>query len=233
MRCGIALWLFVGATLVAASEELARFKEGVGITLPPVTREALKLEIAEVEERMVPSEERLTAQVYREAKEATGHWGTSSGYAYASAWLDEERADRLPPGTPLAIVDHPDLAATVLRVDRTVAAHGGRAELLIQIQDRTQPWRIGEFVRVTPDGVAGDTKTVIPSSAVLDTAYGTFAYVVNGRAFLRTPIRLGARDDDLTEVVDGLYSGDEVVTHPVETLYLIELRATKGGGHSH
>jgi hypothetical protein len=30
-----------------------------------------------------------------------------------------------------------------------------------------------------------------------------------------------------------LLEGDTVVTRPVQTLYLIELRATKGGGHSH
>jgi len=35
------------------------------------------------------------------------------------------------------------------------------------------------------------------------------------------------------EIVDGLLAGDAVVTKPVQTLWLIELRATKGGGHSH
>ena len=35
------------------------------------------------------------------------------------------------------------------------------------------------------------------------------------------------------EITDGLLAGDQVVTKPVETLWLIELRATKGGGHSH
>ena len=30
-----------------------------------------------------------------------------------------------------------------------------------------------------------------------------------------------------------LLAGDQIVVKPVQTLWLIELRATKGGGHSH
>jgi multidrug efflux pump subunit AcrA (membrane-fusion protein) len=60
-----------------------------------------------------------------------------------------------------------------------------------------------------------------------------FVYVLNGEAFLRTAVTTGARRGEFTEITDGLYSGDQIVVRPVETLYLIELRATKGGGHSH
>jgi multidrug efflux pump subunit AcrA (membrane-fusion protein) len=78
-----------------------------------------------------------------------------------------------------------------------------------------------------------DLVTVIPRSALLRTSEGTFAYVVNGDAFYRTPIKLGAEAGGLLEITDGLLAGDAVVTKPVETFYLIELRATKGGGHCH
>jgi multidrug efflux pump subunit AcrA (membrane-fusion protein) len=74
---------------------------------------------------------------------------------------------------------------------------------------------------------------VVPGSAVLETVYGPFVYVANGRALLRTAVRLGARRGGDVEITDGLYGGDQVAVRPVETLYLIELRATKGGGHSH
>jgi hypothetical protein len=50
---------------------------------------------------------------------------------------------------------------------------------------------------------------------------------------MRTPITVGAEDAEHAAITDGIYAGDIVATKPVETLYLIELRATKGGGHSH
>jgi hypothetical protein len=78
---------------------------------------------------------------------------------------------------------------------------------------------------------------VVPSSAVLNTAKGTFVYVVNGPHLLRTAVETGGslslETGDLIIINDGLYEGDTVVTRPVETLYLIELHAIKGGAHCH
>ena len=68
---------------------------------------------------------------------------------------------------------------------------------------------------------------------MLDTATGAFVYVVNGEAYLRTPVKTGASDADHVEIADGLYAGDTVVASPVNQLWLSELRLTKGGGHSH
>ena len=229
----VVLLLAAALSAAAGEREGAQFKEGVGVSLSPLTKSAIGLALALVEERAVSNDARITAQVYREAREPSQNDGEPAGFAYASAWIDALLANALPPGTVVAVEEHPEAVASVLRADRTVAAHGGRVELLLQIADREHPWRIGEFIRVSPRGIVGDVVTVIPASAVLDTAYGPFAYVVNGDAYLRTAIRPGARHADVVEVIDGLYSGDEVVARPVETLYLIELRATKGGGHSH
>jgi multidrug efflux pump subunit AcrA (membrane-fusion protein) len=46
-------------------------------------------------------------------------------------------------------------------------------------------------------------------------------------------VKTGSEADGKIEITDGLFQGDQVVAKPVETLWLIELRATKGGGHSH
>jgi multidrug efflux pump subunit AcrA (membrane-fusion protein) len=73
----------------------------------------------------------------------------------------------------------------------------------------------------------------VPRSALLDTATGTFVYVVNGPAYLRTPVKVGVMSTDYIEITDGLYAGDAVVSAPVNQLWLSELRLTKGGGHSH
>jgi multidrug efflux pump subunit AcrA (membrane-fusion protein) len=77
----------------------------------------------------------------------------------------------------------------------------------------------------------GSEKTVvsIPRSALLQTAEGNFVYTVSGNRFVRTTIKIGARNDKFVEVVDGLYAGDQVVVKPVMTLWLAELQAIRGG----
>mgnify|MGYP003668603949 CR=1 FL=1 len=96
-----------------------------------------------------------------------------------------------------------------------------------------EPYQLGETLKLRLR-IAPDTPRVtVPRAAVLDTALGTFVYVVNGEAFLRTPVTTGAMDDDTIEITDGVFEGDTVVISPVSQLWLTELRLTKGGGHSH
>ncbi len=107
-------------------------------------------------------------------------------------------------------------------------------EAILQIPDPRKTLKVGEFVSgsVMESG-AEETVLTIPRSAVLETAIGKFAFVQNGDYLLRTAITTGAESTDYAEITNGIYAGDVVATKPVETLYLIELRATKGGGHSH
>ncbi|MBL8992520.1 MAG: hypothetical protein JNM63_04215, partial [Spirochaetia bacterium] len=60
-----------------------------------------------------------------------------------------------------------------------------------------------------------------------------FVYVENGKRLLRQEVKSGRQSAGQIEILEGLYSGDRVAVKPVEWLYLIELRAVKGGGHSH
>lgn len=60
----------------------------------------------------------------------------------------------------------------------------------------------------------------LPPSAVLRTVRGDFVFVENDGWFLRTP-------------ADHLYEGDRIVVSGVRTLWLAELQAINGGGHSH
>ena len=70
---------------------------------------------------------------------------------------------------------------------------------------------------------------VIPSSAVVKSAEGTFVYVDNAGWTIRTEVELGAEDGEMVEVVDGIYTGDLVVTSPVMTLWMTELQLLKSG----
>lgn len=231
MKYALPILALMGTLSFGEGEDAGNsFKEGVGLQLGLETKSALGLVVAEVEERNTPVEFRFTAQVYREAHEASQNQGEPAGFTYASAWVDSAVADRLASGSPLHLQGGTGM---VLRVDRTMAASGGRVEVLLQVQGGERAWKIGDFIQAMSVLPTSAVVTLIPSAALLETAYGPFVYVVNGEAFLRTAVTTGARRDDVTEITDGLYGGDQVVVRPVETLYLIELRATKGGGHSH
>ena len=231
----VFLFLAFIATHVFGERELdgVTFKEGSGIQMGIKTKESIGLKTVEVEDRATRRDIRFTAQVYREAHEVSQNQGEPSGFAYASAWVDGSTAAQLTNGTTLLINGANKATGVVMRTDRTMVESGGPMEVLIQIHDNEQVWKIGTFAYAESVSDESSTATMIPISAVLETAYGPFAFVANGAYFTRTEISLGARIGDHIEITDGLYSGDVVVAQPVETLYLIELRATKGGGHSH
>ena len=70
---------------------------------------------------------------------------------------------------------------------------------------------------------------VVPLSSVLNTAEGTFVFVENGEHYKRTPVKVGGKFGSVVEITDGVYEGDAVVSDAAQTLWLIELRAVKGG----
>lgn len=83
--------------------------------------------------------------------------------------------------------------------------------------------------------VSGSSKEVlaIPVSAVIDEAGIPSVFVLrSGESFDRQAVRLGARDGDWVEVIEGLEQGQRVVSRGA---YLVKLAATKSGeiGHGH
>lgn len=219
-----AAWL-VGAALLltgcggapaapAPSEEAGggvSFKEGRGLQLNPEVIKALGLTTGEAVEQTVAGELRVVAQVFATAPQVL-----------ASARLPASEAEHLAQST--------SPGATLVRVDRAAAATGV-VDAVFSLANTPAP-ALGDFVElklVAPPA----TVLTIPRSALLESAAGTFVYVVNGAHYLRTPVKTGARTTDLFEITDGLYAGDVVVTAPVAQLWLAELRLTKGGGHGH
>jgi hypothetical protein len=213
----------------------ARYAEGKGITLLDETKKAIGLEVAEAEEREIAPIVPLEAQVYRAANEPSRPGGEQSGSAYATALVNPALAEKLKGGEPATMTaDNKSYQARIWRIDPVTKDAVNNVEVILQIPDPENTLRIGEFLSgsVTQSG-AQQTALTVPRSAVLETATGKFAFVENGDYLLRTPVSTGAESTDYFEITDGLYEGDIVAGNPVETLYLIELRATKGGGHSH
>lgn len=212
------------------ASEGAIFKAGHGLSFAPETRAAIGLDTAEAENREIGHTMSLTAQVYRAADEATNPGRMEKpGMAYASALLEPKLAEQIKVGDA---VKSQTIEGKVVRIDATQQGGVGKSELLIELPDPDNQLRVGTFLPIEA-GLAKQESVAIPSSAVLETAAGLFAYVQNGESLLRTPITTGITDGQWVEVTDGLYEGDVVATKPVSSLYLIELRATKGGGHCH
>ena len=213
----------------------ARYAEGKGITLLDETKEAIGLEVAEAEERKLAPVVLLEAQVYRAGDEPSRPGGEQTGSAYATAFVNLRLAEKLKGGESATLkTDDANYEARVWRIDPVSKDAVNSVEAILQIPDPRNTLKVGEFVSgsVIESG-SEETALTIPRSAVLETATGKFAFVQNGDYLLRTAITTGAENADYAEIADGIYTGDVVVTKPVETLYLIELRATKGGGHSH
>jgi hypothetical protein len=213
----------------------ARYAEGKGITLLDETKEAIGLEVAEAEERRLAPVVPLEAQVYRAANEPSRHGGEQTGSAYATALVNPLLAKKLKGGESAMLKRHDaSYEARVWCVDPASKQAVNSVEAILQIPDPQNTLTVGEFISGSvAESDADETVLTIPRSAVLETATGKFAFVENGDYLLRTAIITGAENADYAEITDGIYAGDVVATNPVETLYLIELRATKGGGHSH
>lgn len=75
----------------------------------------------------------------------------------------------------------------------------------------------------------GKAVTAVPTDAVLHSVKGDFVYVANGGWYLRTPVKTGTTAAGWTEIADGLYEGDRIVTHGVRSVWLTELQAVNGG----
>lgn len=212
----------------------ASFKAGKGVMLTDETRKILGVEVADVTEQKLPTQIRFNLQVFGEkhhhAIRDDDHTGCD---VHGSGFVPLDQAGVLRVGQPVQIQMRTNASRTgvVLAVEKALSL--GEAEVIVGLTNAADTLKPGDFLAAIITLPREDVVTVIPRSALLRTADGTFVYAVNGDAFFRTAVKVGPASDDLLEITDGLFAGDAVVTKPVETFYLIELRATKGGGHCH
>ena len=93
--------------------------------------------------------------------------------------------------------------------------------------------RIGMAVKGQVFAGAARKVVAVPSAAVVDESGVAAVFVqTGGEAFQRRLVRLGARDGDWVEIVDGLSPGQRVVSRGS---YLVKLASTRTGapGHGH
>ncbi len=212
----------------------ASFKVGQGITLTDETHKILGLEIVEVMEEKLPREIQFNIQIFGETHRFEhldlDHTGCD---VHGSGFLTAEKAAYIEPKQVVKLLTSNSQAMDgfIVAVQKQLAH--GETEIVVGVTAAGAKLKDGEFVAATITLPREDVVTVIPKSALLRTLGGTYVYVTNGNAYYRTAVKVGSESDNKIEITDGLFAGDQVVTKPVETLWLIELRATKGGGHCH
>ena len=212
----------------------ASFKPGKGVILTDETRKILGTEIVDVTEQKLPNQIRFTVQVFGEKHHHLPNPADHSGCdVHGSAFLSSDAAAVVKPGQPVQLFKNTNspLNGVVLTVQKALAL--GESEVVIGVSNATAVLKSGEFIPARINLPRDEVVATIPQTALLRTSEGTFVYAVNGDAYFRTAVKVGTEADGMAEITDGLLAGDQVVTKPVQTLWLIELRATKGGGHSH
>ncbi len=193
-----------------APENGAQFREGKGVALTPLMMKAIDLKTAEVAEEKIAPSFTVALQAMQRGNEVSG-------------WLTETQAAQVKPGIE---VELGSAKGSVLRLEKAPSLTLGDFEVTLQA---SASYEAGASMNATFRFRAGDAVTAVPRNALLTTAEGTFVYAKNDVFYLRTPVKVGATSGDHVEITDGLYTGDEIVTTPVMSLWLAELQILRGG----
>lgn len=212
----------------------ASFKAGKGVIVTEETKKLLGIEVADVTERKMPNQIQFTVQVFgvkhHHLLDQEDH---SRCDVHCSGFVSTNAAAVVKAGQPVELLKSTNAPfdGVVLAVQKALAL--GESEVVIGVSNATAALKPGEFIPARINLPRDEAGAAIPQSALLRTSEGSFVYAVNGDAYFRTAVKTGSEADGWVEITDGLFAGDQVVTKPAQTLWLIELRATKGGGHSH
>lgn len=199
------------------------FKEGQGLAIPSITRQTLGLQIVDVSEGQATRRIDLPLRVFKSEKSTN-----NQTFLLASGPVDTNLVAFLKPGTEVALASDGSGLGQVLRIEPDSARLTGLAEVVVQLP-AGQNTQVGSFLDGKVTVTTKDDVVLMPRQALLKTAEGHFAYVVNGNHLFRTKISVGGQEGDAVEVTDGLYAGDRVVLQPIMSLWLAELQAIRGG----
>jgi hypothetical protein len=192
----------------------AHFKSGHGVNLPEPMRKALGVETTDVVEQAFVPRVEIALHVLRAGE--------------ASGWISADQAGNVRTGQGVKIVTAGGDAAagSVREIRKAGFAALGDFEIVVATDVGLPVGAVATGVLEAP--ATGEVVTV-PKDAVLKTAEGEFVYVANEEYFARTPVKTGASDGEVVEVVDGLFAGDQVVCKQVAPLWMTELQTLRAG----
>jgi hypothetical protein len=196
-------------------ENGAQFKAGRGLDLTDEMKKSIGLTVAEVAEEKIAPVMSLTLDSVQGNK-ASG-WLSPADAAVVQQGMEVE----LQGGDPVQ-----KYKGVVQSIEKMPTGSLGESEITITSTDALPP---DGKLQVVFRGKESDVVPVVPTSALLKTAEGSFVYAVNDGFYVRTPVTTGPTDGALVEITDGLYSGDQIVTTPVMSLWMAELQVLRGG----
>ena len=106
--------------------------------------------------------------------------------------------------------------------------NSNQTELLVETADPRHQFALAEFCTIHWQLSEVDAPATVPDSALLKTTEGNFVYLQKEDRFVRAEVKLGATGEGFTEITEGVAAGDIVVTNPVQTLWLTELKLKTG-----
>lgn len=198
----------------------ATHKEGQGITLLPETKERLGIQMAEVHEAVLPHEIVFRARIF-ETK--------PGGLFRASGFVRTDQAKDLKPGLPVSIRVRDGTTSLGTIENSASLISTNEAELILRFESTNSALRVGSFLHAIASVPTDEPVPTIPKEALIKGTTESFVYVQNGESYLRTVVTPGRSSNDTIEIKDGLLEGDAVVAKGAMDLWLVELRAVKGG----
>jgi hypothetical protein len=207
------------------------FKEGKGLRITPETANYIGLRVEEVSERTLDSTYTFQAEVYQSSPVPfSSTFPADSATALASALLTEVDVLKLPIGTEItASAAGREFSGRIVHLHSPFGTNAGQIEVVLAVANPTGGLHPGTSLTVKVQAPGDETTLAVPRHAVLRTVEGPFVYAASGERFVRTRIKLGTEDNNFVQVLDGLYSGDQIVTEPVMPLWMAELQSIRGG----
>lgn len=207
----------------------ASFKKGQGVLVKEETKKLLRLETVDVAAKPLARKVEFVTQAFPAGRAGEPTQWRATGMVPTALTTGVKVGQE----AVLRSENGETFSGKVKFLDTAMGRINGETEVVLEFSGPTAPPTSVSFFHATLTLPATTEVAVVPRSALLRTAEGAFVYAVNGEAYQRTAVKTGAESEALVEITDGLLEGDAVVTRPVEALYLVELRAVKGGGHSH
>ncbi len=194
----------------------AHFKEGHGVAIPASMQKSLGVEVADVVEQKIHPHVSISLHLPP---------GTESNRA--EGWLTDAQAKLLRPGMSVRVTapGPKEIDGTIGSVEKVSFPIDGY-QLSVRLG---QSLPAGTSMAAKVDLPAVEGAIAVPGSAVVNTAEGAFVYTVNDDYFARTAVKVGAKSDEVVEILDGLYAGDQIVVSQVQPLWMTELHALRAG----
>lgn len=188
-------------------ENGAQFREASGLTITDVMKKSIGFTVSEVRD------EEIASTVTVDLTATTAHEARGTVPANSS----------IKPGVEIVLGS---IKGKVQSVEKVPFGVPGDLEVTVTSAEPLTPdSRLEGTVKIPANGAVPS----VPVSALLKTAEGSFIYAVNGSSYVRTPVKTGASNGEFVEITDGLYSGDQIVTTPVMSLWMAELQVLRGG----